>query len=234
MRAAALCVALALLGAPAQAACRLALALGMDISASVDSAEYEIQRGGLHDALRDTEIRAAILGQEGLAQSEGDVWIAIYEWSGWQQQDMLAPWTALRTLGDIDALAARVAAHERPYDSLSTAIGVAMLYGARLFETLPEPCARRVIDLSGDGANNQDMAPSLVRGVAALAGITVNGLAIRGEDPDPAIHYRQEVIHGPGAFVIEARAGFPDFPDAIRAKLLREIRPPMIVGRAPR
>ena len=206
--------------------CRLALALGLDISASVDEAEYEIQRSGLVYALQDDAVREAFVTQH------GPVWLLIYEWSGWQQQDVVFPWRRIDGAADLDAAAAIMAAHRRPMLTLSTALGRALRFGAAQFRDLPERCARRVIDLSGDGANNQDVTPAEIRASGALDGITVNGLAIRGADPDPAFYYADEVIHGPGAFVMEAKGGFDDFPRAIRAKLLREVSPNLVVGAA--
>ncbi|MGG7568535.1 DUF1194 domain-containing protein [Rhodovulum sp. DZ06] len=227
--AATLALSLLLPPAPARAeGCRLALALGFDISASVDPAEYAIQKGGLVSALLNPEVRAAFLGRP------GRVWLTVFEWSGWQQQDMALPWTPIDTGADLDAVAARMAAHRRPYDTLSTALGVAMRFGAAQLAAAPEPCARRVLDLSGDGAGNEAEPPGAVRRAPALRGITVNGLAIRGADPDPAAYYRDHVIHGPGAFVMEARGGFADFPEVLRRKLLRETAPPMILGAAGR
>ncbi|HKK35395.1 MAG TPA: DUF1194 domain-containing protein [Paracoccaceae bacterium] len=216
--------------APAAAAadaprpCRLALALALDISASVDAREYAIQIGGLAAALRAPDLREAILSQG------GEVWLAVYEWSGWQQQDLIADWAPLRRPADIDALAARLDAHARPYADFSTSIGRALAYGADLFRRLPAVCDRRVIDVSGDGAHNDGVAPAEVRASGALAGITVNALVVAGAVPPPAPHYEREVLHGPGAFLLVARGGFADYPELIRAKLLREIRPPHLLG----
>lgn len=232
--AAALLGAAALLAAPGASAqgvgpagpCRLALVLGLDISASVDEAEYEIQRRGLVYALQDPAVREAFLTQA------GSVHLLIYEWSGWQQQDVVFPWRRIGSERDLDDAASVMMEHRRPMLTLSTALGRALRFGAAQFRALPEPCDRRVIDISGDGANNQDITPAEIRASGALDGITVNGLAIRGADPDPAFYYADEVIHGPGAFVMEAKGGFDDFPRAIRAKLLREVSPSLIVGAA--
>lgn len=218
--------ALALLAAqPGEAAaCRLGLALGLDISSSVDAGEYEIQRGGLVAALRDGEVRDALLGQD------GEVRIAVYEWSGYAQQDLLTDWTALTSPADIDGLAARIAAHERPYAEFSTAIGKAVEFGAALMARLPTPCDRLVIDLSGDGENNEGPGPHALRRSGLLDGVVINGLVIRGADLDPVAYYRTQVISGPGAFLMIAEGGFADFPAAIRRKLLREARPDIVAG----
>lgn len=219
----ALVLLLALAGAPARA-CSLALVLALDISSSVNEAEYAIQLGGLARALQAPDIRAAAL-------RAAPLWITAFEWSGRVQQDEIAPWTRIGSEADLDALAARIGAHRRTYDVFSTAIGRAVEHGLARFAALPEPCARRVIDVSGDGVNNDDPPARAFHGAAAALGVTINGLVIKGAFPDPEAHYRSEVIHGPGAFLMVARNGFEDYPDLIRGKLLREIEPEVIMGR---
>lgn len=208
--------------------CELALALALDISSSVNEREYEIQKGGLVAALRHPEVREALLAQA------GGVRIAVYEWSGWQQQDLVIDWSDIRNMRDIDALAGALDGHQRRYAEFSTAIGRALEYGARLFNRMPSPCARRVLDVSGDGVSNEGAAPIDVRARGALSRMTVNALVIKGADPDPEIHYRETVIGGPGAFMMVARNGFEDYPDMILGKLLREIEPPLFLGSADR
>ena len=86
-----------------------------------------------------------------------------------------------------------------------------------------------MIDVSGDGVSNEGSAPRDISNALAARGYTINGLVIRGADPDPVAHYRTEVIGGPGAFV-EIAEDFQDYPRAILRKLLREIDQPMILS----
>lgn len=208
--------------------CAVALALALDISSSVNAREYAIQKDGLADALRNPLVAEVIRNAPGAAQ------IAVYEWSGWQQQDLIAGWTRVADGADLAALAARIEAHQRRYAEFSTALGRAAAFGARLFESLPEPCDRHVIDMSGDGVNNEGHDVATLRSDPAFGLITINGLVIKGATPDPEAHYREEVIQGPGAFVMVARNGFEDYPDLILGKLLRELEPPVFVSAAPR
>lgn len=218
---------LALAPLSAEATCMTALALALDISSSVNAQEYEIQKGGLALALLDPAVRKATLSPP------GSVALLAYEWSGWQQQDVIANWTLIESEADLDAFAARINTHTRNYAEFSTAIGKALLYGASLFEQLPWQCSRHIIDISGDGVNNEDVLPNAPRVGERLGLITVNALVIEGAVPPPAPHYRDDVIRGPGAFMMVARNGFEDYPDLIKGKLIEELRQVVFIGEAP-
>ncbi|RXV62250.1 hypothetical protein C6W92_11085 [Roseovarius sp. A46] len=204
-----------LFAAPAEAACRLALVLALDVSSSVDAQEYDLQRKGLAAALDAPDIRHAIL------RGEGDVALAVYEWSGRDQQKLHLDWTILRSHADITRAAALLAGMERSTTEFPTALGSALGYGAQVMTRAPE-CARRVIDVSGDGVNNEGFAPALAYRHFPFQNITVNGLVILGHDAAVLRHYRDEVLRGPGAF-LEVADGFEDFRRAMARKLFREI-----------
>lgn len=199
---------------PAQI-CRLALLVALDVSASVDEAEYRLQLQGLAKALTDPAVRAAIL------RPGGDVALAAYEWSGARQQVVIAPWTRIASAAGLEAFAARVAGHARRYGEFPTAVGYALGYGSTLMRGAP-PCARRVIDVSGDGVNNDGFGPAAAYREFDFAGITVNGLVIGGGNLELISFYEAEVAHGPAAFV-EVAADYADYARAMRRKLLREL-----------
>jgi hypothetical protein len=206
--------------------CRLALALGFDVSRSVDALDYAIQRDGILAALADQGVRQAMLGRPGA----GAVALAIYEWSGRRTQNMILPWATIATEADIDAAAAVFAAHVRDPRGQSTALGHALLFGIALLEDAPD-CAGRTLDVSGDGRNNEGMSPAEAYRRRDPGDLTVNALAIGGHESDIADYFRREVIRGTGAFV-ETAASHLDFPPAIRRKLIRELSEQM-VGQAP-
>lgn len=221
-------LAAALLAAPAPASamvCKLALVLGLDISSSVNAREYRLQLEGLAHALEHEKVMEAILSPEGMG-----IAVITYEWSGYAQQDLVTGWELLGSREAIRAYAARLRAHQRVYADFPTAIGKAVEYGARLFDTAP-PCARRVIDLSGDGENNDGVGPDHFRKQGLLDGITINGLVILGAFPDPSVYYRTHVMQGPDAFVAIAR-DFADYREVMIGKLLREIGQELILGDA--
>ncbi|MGQ3486738.1 DUF1194 domain-containing protein [Roseovarius pacificus] len=217
VRLAALAGALWACGAwPAAAACRLALVLALDVSSSVDEMEYRLQRAGLAAALNAPDVRHAVL-QGG----QGHVALAAYEWSGRYRQRVLLDWRALHGPGDIDLAVAALAQGEREERMHPTAMGYGLGYAATLLERAPD-CARRVIDVSGDGVNNDGFSPRLAYKHFPLDGVTVNGLVILGHDPEVEAFYRREVIRGRNAFVEVAR-GFQDFETAMTRKLYREL-----------
>ncbi|MFD1510690.1 DUF1194 domain-containing protein [Lacimonas salitolerans] len=217
-------LALMALGQPAQAGCRLALLLGLDISSSVDAAEDRLQRQGLAAALAAPDVAEAILSVPG----QGVV-LSVFEWSGQVQQDSVMDWVILDSPQAIDRASAHIANSTRSYADFATAIGRALDFAEARFTRAP-PCDRQILDLSGDGIHNDGPGPGNAYARGTLADVTVNGLAIVVDDPaldhadpgDLVAHYRDQVIRGPGAFVIRA-AGFEDFQDAMRRKLLREL-----------
>lgn len=199
--------------------CAAALVLALDVSASVDAAEYVIQMQGLADALVDPEVTAAILPYPG-----SGIMAAAFVWSGFQHQEVVAPWTWLGSEAEIEAFAAGLRRVPRDHDYWPTALGRATVFAAGLHRTNPVPCRRRIVDVSGDGVNNDGPPPTFYRAQGFFEGLTINGLVIRGAVPDPVEHYREQVVHGPGAF-LEVAERFEDYPPAILRKLLRELQP---------
>jgi len=219
--AALLAAALLAAGGPAVAGCRLALALGIDVSRSVDAGEYRVQHDGIVAALNDASVRAAIL------VPRDEVALAVYEWSGQDHQALLVDWSLVGTGADIDRVAAQVGQAERAVAG-PTALGAALDFGRALLARAPD-CALRTLDISGDGRSNDGPLPSQVQAAAGWGAARVNGLAIGGHETDIAEYYAAEVIRGPGAFVMVARDS-ADFPRAIRAKLLRELTEELMGG----
>lgn len=201
----------------AEAACRLALALALDVSSSVDAAEDSLQREGLANALLAPDVQAAILAIPDLP-----VAVMAFEWSGRRQQSVLLDWRLLGGRGDVASAAEAIRSSRRARDDYPTALGNALGYAAGIFADSPG-CLSRTLDVSGDGRNNDGFPPVLAYRHFPLDGIVVNALAISGEDDGLAAYYRDELIRGPGSFVEEAR-DYADFERAIRRKLLREIK----------
>ena len=226
-------LALALLTSGAEAACRQALALGLDISGSVDAREYRLQLDGLAAALLAPEV-----AKKALASPETPVFITVYEWAGQTKQRVLVDWTALQSEADLAQVAATLRATRRQSRKGATAIGHAMGYADAMFRQGPD-CWLRTLDLSGDGKNNDGPAPEVVRKRAAFDQVTINGLVIGSDSTvgrderqmeimDLSAYFRKRVIHGPGAF-IEVALGFEDYQRAMERKLQRELQG-LVVG----
>ncbi len=192
--------------------CDLALVLAVDVSGSVDHAEYRIQMDGLAAALRDGIVVDALVDQ----QAE----VSLIQWSGSSRQRQTVPWTKVETAQDALRLADEIAQNPRAWRNYSTAIGEAIGLSIETFSQVPQ-CRRKVIDVSGDGQSNEGAAPSVHRGTMDRLEIIVNALAIETEEDDLTAYFYENLIHGEGAFVITAN-GFEDYPEQIRRKLQRE------------
>jgi hypothetical protein len=209
---------------PAGAECRLALALAMDVSRSIDAADFVIQTEGLALALEDREVQRAIL------QGGGTVALAVYQWSGVRHQELLQDWVEVEGPEALDRVIWAVRAARQPEVRQLTALGEAMRFGVELLDRAP-PCDRSVLDMAGDGQSNDGPLVSNVRAGLDFDRITINALAI-GEHEQGLVRYFQTyVIGGAGAFVELAERQI-DFPPAIRRKLLRELSGPEIGGLA--
>lgn len=215
--------------AAAREVCRLALVLALDVSGSVDAAEYRLQLDGLAEALTRPEVARTLLAGPPVA-------LAAFEWSGPRETRPLFGWTMLRGPETLADLAGRLRATERSGMSERTAIGSAMRAGEALLRDGPD-CWRRVIDISGDGQSNSGPPPSALR----LDGITVNALVVGADDPSPgdrraaeiselSSYFRVNVLRGPGAFV-QVALGFDDFARAMARKLIREADPAILSAR---
>jgi Protein of unknown function (DUF1194) len=203
----------------------LELVLAVDISGSVDEQEARLQREGYIAALRHPDVIEAIQG--GMF---GRTAVAYVEWAGDHYQRTMLDWTVIEDQADAaefaDALAETplLTAH---WTSLSAAID----YAVPLFEDNGLKGFRQVIDISGDGHNNRGRPVEWARDDAVAAGITINGLPIVNDRPNPwggrppaglDIYYEERVIGGPGAFMIVAE-DYTSFASAILSKLLLEI-----------
>lgn len=223
----ALATIVSILATSAASECRHALALGLDVSGSVDSSEYRLQLGGLAGALRRPEIKQLFL-----SNTANPVHIAIYEWSEPGHQRLLLGWTAVQSDLDLERIATLLDHVKRSGAPQGTAVGSAMLFGAELLGQKPD-CWKRTLDLSGDGKHNIGLHPRNAKQTLSDDGITINGLVIGADDPDIGstryvqvgellAYFKAWVILGPGAFV-EVALGFDDYEEAMTRKLIREL-----------
>ncbi|WP_112316987.1 DUF1194 domain-containing protein [Rhodovulum viride] len=221
--------------APASAGaaeCRQALAIGLDVSGSVDAEEYRLQRDGLAAALIHPDVQAAFL-----QIPSAPVALAIYEWSGTLDQRLILPWTVIDSPAALAEASATLRRAGRRSAARTTAIGTALSWGAALLADRDQ-CWQATLDLTGDGSSNEGPRPAAVE----IGEVTVNALAIgigsslrldqaETELDELVAYFEAEVIRGPGAFV-EVASGFSDFEAAMERKLLRELQT-MAVGQAP-
>ena len=198
--------------------CRQALALGLDVSGSVDAREYRLQLDGVAGALEDPAVRAAIL-----SAPEAPVSLLVYEWSGPTDQRVIAPWRSITGAAALQDLIDGLRQVERAAAPPGTALGVAMAAGAAYLAQRPA-CLKHTLDISGDGISNLGPRPRDVKRQLAGRDLTVNALVVEAAEEDSTLtgYFMAEVITGPGAFALPA-AGFDAYQSAMTTKLLREL-----------
>jgi hypothetical protein len=206
----------------------LLLVLAADVSRSIDEGEFELQRKGYAAALSDPRVLAAIRGG-----SNGTIAVCFVEWSGAGEQLVVADWIVIRDDEDAGSLSATILAAPRSFMG-RTSISGAIDFAMERFAAAKPHSNRRIIDISGDGTNNSGRPVTEARDQALAEGVTINGLAIVNDKPNPgyAFHtqppgglpewYRQNVIGGPGAF-LRVVEDFRSFADAMTNKLVSEI-----------
>jgi hypothetical protein len=199
------------------------LVLAVDVSRSVDEAEQELQFRGYAAAFRDPKLIEGIAGGP-----LGQIAVTLFTWSDWHIQELLIPWTRIDGRATAHGLAdALDSAPRRTW--LYTSISGAIDYAAGLFGQGYEG-TRKVVDISGDGVSNSGRPVAEARADALSKGIVMNGLAVIDRSPQPWAtgmppldhYYRDEVIGGPGAFLMVAE-GFGAFEAAVKRKIIREI-----------
>jgi hypothetical protein len=200
------------------------LVLAVDVSYSMDPDEQALQREGYVQALTSADFLDAL--KHGM---HGRVAITYVEWAGALDQKVLLPWRLIDGRASAQAVADEIA--RAPYRrAYRTSISGALGFSAPLFEGNGYEGIRRVIDVSGDGTNNQGPLVTTARDEVLAKNITINGLPIMLKRPSAAsldiddldIYYEDCVIGGAGSFVVPIRER-EKFRDAIRTKLVLEI-----------
>lgn len=194
-----------------------AIVLAADVSASMSMEHLKLQREAYAAALEDPSFMGAVR-----SGPIGRIGVAYFEFSGATDQRPILPWVVISTPADAKRAAAAMRAAPNAMGG-PTAVGAAINYAVGLLLDFPGEMGRAVIDVSGDGPTNDGPSSSAARDRAVALGAVINGLPIANPtEPDTLRHYREDVIGGPGAFLIEAR-GMSDFAGALRQKLVLEL-----------
>ncbi len=200
------------------------LVLAVDVSLSMSPMELEIQRDGYAAALVHENVVQAI--RDGV---HGKIAVTYFEWAGDFTQRIVVPWTRIGSLGEAEAFVEQMTATP-PRSARRTSISGGLAFAEGLFEDNGFRGMKRVIDISGDGPNNQGAQVDVTRDGIVEKGITINGLPLMTRSgfstvydvKDLDIYYENCVIGGPGAFVIPVN-DWSQFPEAIRRKLVLEL-----------
>ncbi len=202
----------------------LQLVLAVDVSRSIDEVEADLQRRGYTEAMANDRVIDAILSGE-----HKRIAVCYTEWAGTHYQMVVMDWSLIDSAAAARRFADKLA--EAPRTSQSwTAVGAALAFAGQRFDDSGYTSRRRVIDISGDGRTNDGPPAELVRDKLVTQGLIINGLPVMmnrtnfGRPPDSGLdkYYEENVIGGPGSFVISA-VNFEDFGRAVRTKLIREI-----------
>jgi uncharacterized protein DUF1194 len=203
------------------------LVLAVDVSYSMDPDEQALQREGYVLALKSREFLQAL--HQG---ANAKVAVTYIEWAGQYDQKIIMPWRLIDGPEAADAVAAELAA--APYRRASrTSISGGLRFAKTLFDHSGYRGLRRVIDVSGDGANNAGLPIVPTRDEVVASGITINGLPLMLKRPNPGtmdienldVYYEDCVVGGPGSFVIPVRER-SQFIEATRTKMILEVAGP--------
>jgi hypothetical protein len=213
---------------PAAEQVDLLLVLAADVSRSIDSAKFQLQREGYAAAISDPRVLDAVRSGR-----NGRIGLAFVEWSGVGAQRVLIDWTTIGDTESAKGFGDRLLEAPRSFAD-RTSISGAIEFAMGQFARAPYESARRTVDISGDGTNNAGGDVTLARDAAVAQGVTINGLVILSETPlawnpdhtNPPSglenYYRNNVIGGPGAFVMAAE-NFNSFGQAIIKKMIAEV-----------
>jgi hypothetical protein len=202
----------------------LLLVLAIDVSRSISESDAALQRNGYRAGLRDPQVLAAIAGGP-----VGAIAVAYVEWAAYDRQQLLLPWTRIASKPDAERWGAALTA--KPWSSISwTSLSGALRFSRDVLAQAPFEGTRRVIDVSGDGVNNNGPPAEEERDRLVAEGVVINGLPILNDRPRYGMasgqelvpYYTSAVVGGPGHFVIVAQ-NFDSFAEAIRRKLIQEI-----------
>jgi hypothetical protein len=195
----------------------LMLVLAVDASGSVSQRRFELQKQGYAAAFRNPRVLKAI--QSLMTQSIG---VTMLQWTGPRLQVHVVPWTQVKDAASAEDFAGAIERVPRQLFGGGTSISGAIDYSRLILLQSPFTASRRVIDISGDGANNIGRPVQFARDEAVKDGITINGLPILAVEPDLDHYYFENVIGGPGAVMVPAE-NYESFAEAILKKLIIEI-----------
>ncbi len=195
----------------------IALVLAVDASGSVSAGRFELQKQGYAAAFRNPQVLSSIRSL--VTQS---IAVTMMQWTGPRLHVVVVDWTLIKDEASANAFAAAIEAAPRQLFGGGTSISGAIDYSRLLLAQSPFNGTRRVIDISGDGANNSGRPVTQARDEAVHDGVGINGLPILALEPALDRYYYDNVIGGPGAFMIPAE-NYDTFADAILKKLINEI-----------
>ncbi len=203
--------------AQAQQKVDLQLVLAVDASGSVNMTRFNLQKQGYAEAFRNPRVLDSIR-----SGSTGAIAVTMIQWTGPLQQVVAVPWTLINDRNSAEEFAAAIEKAPRQLFSGGTSISGAIDFSASLMPSNLFAGLKRVIDVSGDGSNNNGRPVTEARDDAVAKGIVVNGLPILSLEPTLDRYYYDNVIGGAGSFMVPAES-YETFAAAVLRKLILEI-----------
>lgn len=197
----------------------LELVLALDSSGSVNGREFNLQLQGYIDAFRNPAVIEAVTNGD-----TGAIAVTLLLWAGDRADGtrVIADWTLIDGAEAAEAFIEKILETPRFMLRDGTSLSNVIEVSSRLISNNGYDGDRKVIDISGDGTNNIGYEPTIARDIAVQAGLTINGLAILTDFPELDLYFGENIVGGPGAFVVSAQ-NFQAFSAAVLNKLVREI-----------
>lgn len=196
----------------------ICMAIGLDVSGSMEPHEMRLQYDGLARALNHVRLLQAIeAGRHGITA------VAVYTWSANRSVNVVVPWTGISGPKDAEQVGARLFALPARTGEGNTSLTLAIQTGVALLETCPWYAERQLINIAGDGVTNIYPGPTNARDAANDRGIVINGLVIASEEFAALHHYRTEVVGPEGIGFVVLVDDFRGFSAGMLRKLLLEM-----------
>jgi hypothetical protein len=203
----------------------------VDVSDSITRHDEWLQYTGLARGVLDPAFLARIA--EGRERRVG---FMAFTWSSGGDVRIIVPWTVIGGSADARRVAAQFDAAPRidrsgyggyrpsrldQPEAGMTDIAEAMTAALRLSMTAPFSAQRSVINILANGVDNDGQDPRGVRDQAIRMGITVNGVVFGGPHDLPD-YFRNNIIGGPGAFLMEIQQP-AELPRALERKFWQDL-----------
>jgi hypothetical protein len=223
------------------------IVIAVDVSASINDKEYDVQKNGIISAFSDPSIKNLL--RQCSARGIG---VTYMEWSGYAPShssvsvnpfNQVIPWTHLQAPRDMDAFANQLLLSQRSSHGATDIVG-SLEFSRDLMASAPFESSNRIVSLSTDGRQSfttkgisaEDFLKTERDKVASL-GIAINAIGIdvvagypeesipaggvgffMSEEESLRVYLEKNVRSGPGSYV-ESVPDFEAYSEAFKKQL---------------